>query len=107
LQNICITTAFPTTTTSRNNAKTLHTQNKTKQNTMPNFLVTSKRKTEKKTQTHARAHTQRRKRGKQQRQQKKEKRNTAIDDKLASERARRELGKKHRSRAIPHVQTVN
>jgi diadenosine tetraphosphate (Ap4A) HIT family hydrolase len=65
---------------------------------MPNFLLTSKRKTEKKKHTHTHTHTKPRRKGKQQRQQKKKKEtqqyNTRQTGERESERARRELGKK-------------
>ncbi len=76
---------------------------------MPNFLLTSKRKTEKKN-THTHTHKAKKKR-KTTTTTKKEKEtqqyNTRQTGERESERARRELGKKHRSRAIPHVQTVD
>jgi hypothetical protein len=108
LQNICITTAFPTTTTSGNNAKnSAHTkQNKTPCRT--SFSQVREKPKKKNTHTHTQSEEEEENNNDNNKKKKETQQyNRRQTGERESERARRELGKKHRSRAIPHVQTVD
>jgi hypothetical protein len=85
LQNICITTAFPTTTTSGNNAKTLHTQNKTKHHAeLPSH---KQEKNRKKKHTHTHTQSEEEEENNNDNKNRKKKHSNTIHDKPASERA--------------------